>query len=354
MPVNPSTSFDLATSTFTTDLHAWYRDNQRKLPWRTQPSLYKTVLSEFMLQQTQVTTVLPYYKRWLSAFPDFKALAAASEATVLKQWEGLGYYSRARNLHKLAKAYSQAKPKPITSQAWLRFPGIGPYTSAAIASIAHGESVAVVDGNVIRILTRLTADDTAFKDSSTASRSLLPLASRIISTTDDPGNHNQAMMELGATVCMRKKPQCLLCPVQQHCAAYRTGNVEGYPNLKRRAIVQRQVDRVFALRNGFVLLHQTPSHAKRLANVCELPEASGLQLTNKDLGELIIRKKRGISNEHITEHIYHYQPNLAALKQIKQQVAYFWADTNKLDKYTLSGPHKKWLQELLMKDAKSQ
>ncbi|HEY9250772.1 MAG TPA: A/G-specific adenine glycosylase, partial [Rariglobus sp.] len=119
-------------------LLAWYRLHQRKLPWRTDPSLYKTVVSEFMLQQTQVKTVLPYLARWLEVFPDFAALAAASEEKVVKNWEGLGYYTRARNLHKLAKALAALPAPPRTREAWLELPGIGPYTSAAITSIAFG------------------------------------------------------------------------------------------------------------------------------------------------------------------------------------------------------------------------
>lgn len=341
-----SSSINTFDSSFASDLHIWYDDNHRKLPWRTRPSLYKTVLSEFMLQQTQVTTVLPYFERWLSVFPSFAALASAAEHAVVKQWEGLGYYSRARNLHRLAQAYVQAKPKPTTAAAWLQFPGIGPYTSAAIASIAHGESVAVVDGNVIRILTRLTADSTPFKDSNSALKSLLPLASTIIATTDDPGTHNQAMMELGATVCLRKNPLCLLCPVNHHCAAHRAGNVEAYPNLKRKKSIRRQVDRIFALRDGFLLLHRIPAQAKRLANLCELPAASALQIPTAS-GEFLASKKRGISNEQITENIYAYQPDSATLEYIETQQDYFWADATDIDSYTLSGPHKKWIVELL-------
>ena len=140
----------------------WFHANRRKLPWREEPTLYKTVVSEFMLQQTQVKTVLPYFARWRERFPDFTALAAAPEETVVKAWEGLGYYSRARNLHKLARALVAAPVAPRTAAEWQELPGVGPHTAAAIASIACGDAVACVDGNVARVLARLTADTTAF------------------------------------------------------------------------------------------------------------------------------------------------------------------------------------------------
>jgi len=143
-------------------LHDWYRVNHRKLPWREAPSLYKTVVSEFMLQQTQVATVLPYFERWLRELPDFAALAAAAETRVIKLWEGLGYYSRARNLHKLGQAVAALPHLPRSVAEWQELPGIGPYTAAAIASISLGQPAACVDGNVVRILARLTADGFAF------------------------------------------------------------------------------------------------------------------------------------------------------------------------------------------------
>eukprot|EP01034_Spumella_vulgaris_P018705 gene18705-23917_t len=141
---------------FSVALLDWYRLNARRLPWRDAPSLYKTVTSEFMLQQTQVKTVLPYFARWHAALPDFAALAAAPESQVLKLWEGLGYYSRARNLHRLGKAVAALPAPPRTPAKWQELPGVGPYTAAAITSISFNAPVACVDGNVVRILARLT------------------------------------------------------------------------------------------------------------------------------------------------------------------------------------------------------
>jgi endonuclease III len=175
----PATPLITHKPDFQRALLGWYRANARALPWREAPSLYKTVVSEFMLQQTQVKTVLPYFARWLAEFPDFAALATASEARVLKLWEGLGYYARARNLHRLAKVLAARPEAPRTVVEWRELPGVGPYTAAAIVSIAFGDAAACVDGNVVRILARLTADGSKFRDSASAARELSPLADAV-------------------------------------------------------------------------------------------------------------------------------------------------------------------------------
>ena len=211
MPVTRKTSTDKSLlgdiPGFQRALLSWYRTHRRRLPWRESPSLYGTVVSEFMLQQTQVKTVLPYFARWMETLPDFQSLAKADEARVLKLWEGLGYYSRARNLHRVAKAVAAMPTPPRTAQEWRSLPGIGPYTAAAITSIALGEPEACVDGNVVRILSRLSADGSAFRDSASAAKAFTPIAEKVL-TRDSPGDHNQAMMELGATLCSRTTPAC--------------------------------------------------------------------------------------------------------------------------------------------------
>ena len=299
-----------------------------------------------MLQQTQVTTVLPYFDRWMKTFPNFKVLAAARETKVIKLWEGLGYYSRARNLHKLAQAYVQTAQVPQTAAEWLTFPGIGPYTSAAIASIVYGESIAAIDGNVIRIIARLTADNTEFKHSAAALKLLSPLANKIISNSKSPGIHNQAMMELGATVCTKHSPQCSACPVSEYCQANGNGTVAMHPKLARRKIIRKTIDRVFAQHEGHLLLHKIPQQSIRLANFCELPAIADF-IESEQLGELLASKSRGISNERIIENIYAYQPSAAMLATIERHKDYFWADARQLTRLTLSGPHKRWIHELL-------
>jgi A/G-specific adenine glycosylase len=235
----------------------WYAQAQRPLPWRTQPSLYKTVVSELMAQQTQIKTMLPYFERWLQRFPDFETLAEAPSEDVLKHWEGLGYYSRARNLHQLAKDYVALNDKPQTRDAWQALPGIGPYTAAAISSIAQGYPAAVVDGNVVRILARLSKDSRSFKNNGAAVKAMTPLADALLNH-DSPGNHNQAMMELGATICTKQQPQCTRCPVADYCAGGSAGSAEALPKITRAVTQRVKIDRLWILDDGKLLLHRIP------------------------------------------------------------------------------------------------
>ena len=336
---------------FQQSLLAWYRIHQRKLPWRTAPSLYKTVVSEFMLQQTQVKTVLPYLARWVEVFPDFAALAAATEEQVVKNWEGLGYYTRARNLHKLAKALAPLPSIPRTREAWMELPGIGPYTSAAITSISFGTPAAVVDGNVVRILTRLTADATSFRDSASASKALAPLADALLNH-DEPGDHNQAMMELGATICHRQNPLCTVCPVLALCAAGQRGEPEAYPQLAAKVIEQLVVSRVWCVGDGKLLLHRTAGDSRRLANMHELPSAEHLGLTETAAvftqAKLLAKKKRGITRFAITESIYQV-PASALPRNAANREGLVWVPLAEIAALTLSGPHRRWVTELLAK-----
>jgi A/G-specific adenine glycosylase len=335
------------TTEFQRELLGWYRHHRRALPWRDAPSLYKTVVSEFMLQQTQVKTVLPYLARWLEIFPDFAALAAATEEQVVKNWEGLGYYTRARNLHKLARALIALPAPPRTREAWLELPGIGPYTSAAITSISFGTPAAVVDGNVVRILTRLTADATAFRDSAAASKALAPLAEALLNRAE-PGDHNQAMMELGATVCHRRSPLCTICPVRPFCAASRRAEPELYPRLAPKQIEQIAVARVWCHQRGKLLLHRTAGDARRLANLYELPTPEHAGLDAGFFGDAapLLKKKRGITRFAITESIY-----AVAAAQLTRGAAgrpgLEWVTLDELATITLSGPHRRWVTELL-------
>jgi A/G-specific adenine glycosylase len=323
-------------------LLAWYRSSRRQLPWRESPSAYGTVVSEFMLQQTQVATVLPYFARWMAAFADFGALAAATEASVLKLWEGLGYYSRARNLHRLAKAVAAAGALPSSAAGWQELPGIGPYTAAAISSIAFGEPTACVDGNVVRILARLTRDPAPYRDSASASRSFAPLAQELLNT-DSPGDHNQAMMELGATVCVKRRPRCPECPVSGFCAAYRAHDPEAFPKLEKKQTERRSVVRVWCERGGSVLLHRNPPGARRLADLHELPtaEQAGLDPARVSEGPLLARKSRGITRFRITESIHTAGTPNEGLPGL------VWIRVAELGSVSLSGPHRRWTSQIL-------
>ncbi|HEY8996072.1 MAG TPA: A/G-specific adenine glycosylase, partial [Lacunisphaera sp.] len=289
-------------SAFQAALHGWYRIHRRKLPWRESPSLYKTVVSEFMLQQTQIVTALPYFDRWLRELPDFAALAAASEAKVMKLWEGLGYYSRARNLHRLAQTFVAAPNPPRSPAEWRELPGIGPYTAAAITSISFDEPAAVVDGNVVRILARLTGERRQFRDGTEAVKHFTPLAAELIHGSH-PGTHNQAMMELGATVCFRQKPLCADCPVAELCAARVRGSPETLPRFQPKRTESMLVIRTLCLDHGRLLLRRSHVTAKRLAGLHELPEAADLGVKPDSRG-LLATKRRTITRFRITEAIH--------------------------------------------------
>ncbi|MFA5266173.1 MAG: A/G-specific adenine glycosylase [Opitutaceae bacterium] len=324
-------------------LLAWYQVHRRALPWRSEPSLYRTVVSEFMLQQTQVKTVLPYFARWMEALPNFAALAAAPEEHVLKLWEGLGYYSRARNLQRLAREIAQLPSPPRTPEAWQALPGIGPYTAAAITSIAFHHPAACVDGNVVRILARLTADATRHRDSAGAAKAFGLLATAVLNPAN-PGDHNQAMMELGATVCSRKNPDCSVCPVSAWCAGRRSGYPERYPRLAPRIIEHKEVLRIWCVSRKRLLLHKAGAGSRRLAHQHELPtaEQAGIPAERVSSAPLLARKRRGITRYRITESIHRIP---APSGKLPEELS--WVPISSLGSITLSGPHRRWVEEIL-------
>ena len=220
---------------FTEALLAWYRQSRADLPWRREPSPYHVWLSEVMLQQTQIETVIPHYQRFLAAFPSIAALAEAPLDDVLKQWEGLGYYSRARNLKRAARLIMDQHNGELPRQpSQLRaLPGIGPYTAGAIASIAYGQAAPIVDGNITRLFTRLLDMDADISSGVTQKR-LWSIAADWL-PAHGAGEYNQALMELGQKVCKPRRPLCGSCPLQPHCRAYAAGTVAERPYKKRRA-----------------------------------------------------------------------------------------------------------------------
>lgn len=224
-------------------LLAWYDRHRRELPWRRDTDPYRVWISEIMLQQTRVETVLPYYERFLARFPDAAALAAAPLDQVLALWSGLGYYRRARQLHSAAQRIAE-DGFPTDAAGWRALPGIGDYTSAAIASIAYGEAVPVLDGNVERVTARRLALDEDPKRA--APRRALRAAAAALLDPARPGDGNQALMELGARICTPRKPKCLLCPLAEGCAGRQTGEPERFPRLRERREPERLV-RVVAL-----------------------------------------------------------------------------------------------------------
>ncbi|HTX91396.1 MAG TPA: A/G-specific adenine glycosylase [Anaerolineales bacterium] len=238
----------------------WYAAQGRKLPWRNSPDPYAVWVSEIMLQQTRVEAVLPYFARWMERFPTVADLAAASQQEVLTLWEGLGYYSRARNLHKAAGIVvdEHAGRLPSDPAALRRLPGIGRYTAGAIASMAFGQDVATLDGNIRRVLAR-AFDVAEPADSSAGERLLWKLAEEHL-PGGRAGDYNQALMDLGATVCLPRNPTCLVCPLTGLCRAYQLGIQEQRPVLKPRAEAPHYVVTAAVIRrDGKVLLAKRPA-----------------------------------------------------------------------------------------------
>ena len=207
----------------------WFDSQKRDLPWRKTDDPYHILVSEFMLQQTQVKTVIPYYWRWLKSFPTLETLAAASETSILKHWEGLGYYSRARNLKETARIIHQEHDSQVPSdyESLIKLPGIGRYTAGAILSIAFNQNFPVLDGNVKRVLSRLFCMKEDGQTS--ASEKCLWQKAEQLLPVSRPGDFNQAVMELGATLCLPKTPLCLSCPLAAICKANEQEVQENFP-----------------------------------------------------------------------------------------------------------------------------
>ena len=252
------------------NLEKWFAKVKRPMPWRRRPSPYVCWLSEIMMQQTTYAAVLPYYERFLKKFPTVEKLAAAKESEVLKAWEGLGYYARARNLLKAAKRIVKGR-WPCTSDEWAQVPGVGPYTAAALASVLNGERVPVVDGNVARVFARMWKLNDDFSKLPARAK----LAERLqpeIAKCRVPGDFNQAMMELGALVCTPKSPDCAKCPLARACASRQDGTQEEYPvKAKKKELPVRKVTSVIIKdAKGRVLLVQN-REGGLLKGLWELP-----------------------------------------------------------------------------------
>jgi A/G-specific adenine glycosylase len=241
-------------------LGRWYDAHRRDLPWRRSADPYAVWVSEVMLQQTQVATVVPYYERWLARFPDIVHLAAADLQTVLKLWEGLGYYARARNFHRAAQIVAERHGGrvPADASAFRALPGVGDYIAAAVLSIAFDLPLAVVDGNVKRVLARFLKLE-APVNAPAAHKTFAPIAGGWLDR-DRPGRFNQAVMELGALVCTPRLPRCGQCPIADGCRALADGAREEYPRrLPRRVAPEHRMVVAVVSKNGRLLIVQRPA-----------------------------------------------------------------------------------------------
>jgi A/G-specific adenine glycosylase len=319
---------------FHRDLAQWYTANHRDLPWRREPTPYHVAISEFMCQQTQIATVLPYYARWMKAFPDWQALAGASGKKVLKHWEGLGYYNRARNLHKLAKLIinEHGGHLPANSGDLQQLPGIGPYTAAAIASISRGEHIAVLDGNVERVLTRAFALPWNVTQPAVKQR-LRQLANQLL-PAKNCGDHNQAMMELGALTCTPRNPQCLLCPLTTIC--HGKISPEQFPAKTKTQTTKEQQQIAIIIKNRKIWL-LNPGEPGRWQGFHRLP---------------LLDEKNMIPDKPLTAITYsitRYRVNATAIGakfRKNEPESGSWLELSELESVSLPAPHRKILASL--------
>jgi A/G-specific adenine glycosylase len=330
----------------------WYRKNKRTLPWRDNPDPYAVWVSEIMLQQTRVEAVIPYFERWMRLFPDIRALASASEHDVLHAWEGLGYYSRARNLHKAAKIvveqYNGEIPRHL--EELRKLPGIGRYTAGAIASIALHMNVSALDGNIKRVYARIFDIDEPV-DSPIGEKILWRLADENL-PKGNAGDYNQALMDLGATICLPQRPRCLICPVMQLCKARQNGTQEARPVKTLKKDVPHYVHAAgVVIKRGRVLLAQRPSKGL-LGGMWEFPNARVNGNPAKELGKALktvynlgLRVKRGADSQnkkalgaiqhtysHFKVTVYAYECELLSLSKDQHLK---WVSLSELDDYPM-------------------
>lgn len=281
-------------TTFRSRLLNWFDQAHRDLPWRQHPTPYRVAVSEFMLQQTQVATVIPYFERWMRQFPDWATLAVATEAAVLKAWEGLGYYRRARLLHALARQVIALPQGELPSDpvALRALPGIGPYTAGAIASIAFDVPATAIDGNVERVLARVFNERGDFAEPITRSR-ITARAHNLI-RPERPGDYSQALMELGALICLPRAPLCPRCPLNQLCPQPDPLHV---PKKRRIAILRENETLAWIEREGFVLL-RPPGTGPRWPDFWKLPEWDAARM-DRDLHLKPVRLTYGITRYRV-------------------------------------------------------
>ena len=332
------------------DLLEFYDRDARLLPFRLNPIPYHIWISEIMLQQTRMDTVIPYFNRFIETLPGIKDLAEVDDDRLMKLWEGLGYYSRARNLKKAAQLIQTEYNgvMPASFEELLKLPGIGPYTAGAIASIAFGETVPAVDGNVIRVFSRIMAYDGPAMTA--PGRRFITDAVRSVMSTDRPGDFNQAVMELGATICLPNgAPLCHKCPINLYCKAYQAGNPLDYPVLpikKARKIEKHTVlliHQLFGTDQSFMLERRPDSGL--LAGLYQFPMKSGqldeseIRLWLQEFGITEFKLNGGPVAKHIFSHIeWHmisYEVEVLSTLVSEDQPNYQWIEDKALDLITL-------------------
>lgn len=315
---------------FAHTLLQWYRENGRSLPWRETRDAYAIWLSEVILQQTRIQQGLDYWLRFMQRFPTVADLAAADEDEVLRLWQGLGYYSRARNLHAAAKQIVELGRFPETLEEIKRLKGVGDYTAAAIGSIAFGLPVAAVDGNVYRVLARYFGISTPIN--STEGKKLFAAMAQDLLPSDQAATYNQAIMDFGAIQCTPQSPRCLLCPINETCEALRTGQVESLPvKLKTVKVTERQMSYVYLRWQGKTCIRRR-GKGDIWQGLWEPPTLDVVQAVGLPTGKQLCKQVKHVLTHRVLYADFYFlevdlQPQLPA--------DYRWIEESDIDQYAL-------------------
>ena len=347
-------NFDLTTENVLENLPEvllpWYRENARALPWRATVDPYPIWVSEIMLQQTRVAAVLGYYARFLSAFPTVETLAAAGEEQLMKLWEGLGYYSRARNLQKAAKLVAELGAFPDTYEGLLALPGVGDYTASAIASAAFGRREAAVDGNVLRVVMRLLDCPADIAEPKVKAAVRAAVQAVMPEEGEDARIFNQAMMELGATVCVPNgEPKCDICPAKEFCLARQRGTAMSLPVKKAKKARRAEEKTVYVLvKEGKVALRQR-GEGGLLAGLWEFPNVPGTLEEQDAPGPLkewgLVPKawKKKLTAKHIFTHVEWHMTGYVL--EVEGEGPFLWADAAELTAHAVPSAFGKFYAE---------
>lgn len=315
---------------FASALLSWYDTNRRDLPWRNNSEAYAVLVSEFMLQQTTVAAVIPRFEQWIKDFPTIEILASEEPETVLLKWEGLGYYSRARNLHLAAReiASKYGGKVPYNPVELKKLPGIGDYTAAAVASIAYGVRAPALDANNLRIWSRLLV--------SSDRKRITRIFSRVL-PADRPGDFNQALMDLGTSTCTPKTPDCPQCPLAAWCRAYRGGRVSGFPPKKVRPETERIEAAIGVIvRDGKILVQKRPEGGL-LAGLFEFPGGKVKETVDTHVSECVNAKERKEQSNPSTHRAHTHAreaPEAAVIREVREETGLSVQIVEKLGVFT--------------------
>jgi len=324
---------------FRTSITRWFKKNGRKLPWRETHDPYAIWISEIMLQQTQVVTVLDYFRRWMKRFPDFDALASASEADVLGLWQGLGYYSRARNLHRAAQIIMQEHggKMPPALHDIRKLPGIGRYTAGAIATFAFDTSTPIIDANIARVIARLINLQKPID--TTTGQGILWGEAEGLQPERKAGIYNSAIMELGALICLPRSPKCPECPVRKFCHAT---NPETLPIKKpRRKTVELTENSAWIVKNGRILLEQQTGQRWRGLWKLPLLRSTSFTIHESPITSPILQLTYPFTHHRVTLSIFPQPPPEAPATHQR------WYNVKELSQTALAAPHRRAIDQLL-------